>query len=138
MSQRLYSRVTDIKKSSSEEFIKTELYSVLTEFILSDKIFKRNFQIKHFLEDVDPYFSKELLPYVYDNRALLLGRVLKIVSIQDKNFNYNLVSDIKSYLKIFNSKEETEIINSNLIYSEKENYTDKLFKKHKRNIKNNE
>lgn len=136
MLKQLYIQVSSIKKTQSEETIKIELFSIMTSFILSEEIFKRNFQIKNFLENANPYFEKELLPYVYDNKALILGRVLRIIEKQDKNFNYNLVLDIKRFLNKFHADDinthtepQRKTVRKKIA---KENYTDKLFERFKR------
>lgn len=150
MIEQLHTRISNIKKADSDEKIRFELYSIVTAFLLSTEIFSRNSQIKDFLTTSNQVF-KNIKPYAYDNRTVLLGQVLRIIKEETKGSNYNFALDIKNYLEeilstislndnFSKSKSETdnlrvkEIDGKNKQNAEKKrkNYTDSLFDRFKR------
>lgn len=137
MLENLYAKVSNIKKSDSDEKIKLEVYSVVTAFILSTKVFDRNIKIKEFLDSSNKNFG-EFKPYVYDNRSLILGKVLRIVEAENKLFNYNFALDIKNHLEEINKEDEINSLKNKDNSKKKttikkdKNYTDSLFSRFKR------
>ncbi|WP_342042840.1 hypothetical protein [Bacillus sp. OTU2372] len=151
MIEHLHTRVSNIKKADSDEKIRFELYSIVTAFLLSTEIFNRNSQIKDFLISSNQNF-KNIRPYAYHSRAILLGQVLKIIKKETKLFNYNFALDIKNHLEealnnvslnenLLKSKSENNNLRDSDIDVEKDklsvekkhkNYTDSLFNRFKR------
>lgn len=142
MIENLYAKISSIKKSDSEERIKLELYGVVISFLLSTDIFTKNNKIKDFLISSHSIFE-EIRPYAYDSRTILIGRVLRIVESQNKLFNYNFTLDIKSHIEKFmaennirieDKSSESKNKNTESKNEKKQNYTDKLFDRFKREI----
>ena len=126
-------KINNIKKSDSEDRIRTDLYSIVAFVILSEDIFSKNADIRDFLNDKDVF--KEFRPYLYFNRNLLLGRMLRVISEQDKRFLYHFSLDLKSILnKDLKSEGKYEIeFNQEIKKGSNEiNYIDSLFDRFKR------
>lgn len=133
----LKERVSTIKKADSEDKIRHEMYSIITSLILSKEVFNKNKKIKEFLVECHPVF-KTYGDYLFDNRTLLLGKILREIKEQDKKFLYHFALDIKEELIKYIDKENTEdIVSNEYQISEKnkkgnKNYTDALFQRFKR------
>ncbi|QDQ01176.1 hypothetical protein FOH38_12330 [Lysinibacillus fusiformis] len=135
----LKERVSTIKKADSEEKIRFEMYSIVTSLILSKEVFNRNINIKEFLDECHPIF-KTYGDYLFDNRTLLLGKILREMKEQDKKFLYHFALDIKEELIRCIDKENNEDTPSNVnqisVKNNKgknnNNYTDALFQRFKR------
>lgn len=130
MIHMLYKKVSNIKRAQSKERIKMDLYGIVIVFLLDKNLFKRNIDIKDFLNQTSPIFNN-FKPYVFRSRTILIGRVLRILEKEDKMFCYNFSIDIKTFIeKYFEVLDETNIDNKSENESE-QNYTDKLFKRFK-------
>ncbi|MBU7595728.1 hypothetical protein [Metabacillus halosaccharovorans] len=137
MIKLIFDKVSKIRKADSEDKIKIELYGVVSSFLFSKEIFKRNSDIKVFLENSNDKF-KEIKPYVYVSKTLIIGRILREIEKESKLFNYNFALDIKSYLEdlikqrdlLEEDNKKSEKLKNNDI--NKINYTDSLFDRFKR------
>jgi hypothetical protein len=139
MIKNIYEKVSKIRKADSEDKIKLELYGVVSSFLLSE-IFKRNSEIKDFLENSNDKF-KEIRPYVYLSKTLIIGRISREIEKESKLFNYNFALDIKAYIENWIKEtddsgviEEPNKKSDNLKKDDikKKNYTDSLFDRFKR------
>lgn len=135
----IYEKVSKIRKADSEDKIKLELYGVLSSFFLSE-IFDRNSEIKDFLENSNDKF-KEIKPYVYLSKTLIIGRISREIEKESKLFNYNFALDIKAYIENWiKETDDSDVIeepnkkSDNLKKDDvkKKNYTDALFDRFKR------
>lgn len=140
MIKYIYEKVSKIKKADSEDKIKLELYGVVSSFLLSEEIFKRNSEIKDFLENSSDKF-KEIKPYVYLSKTLIIGRISREIEKESKLFNYNFALDIKAYIENWiKETDDSDVIEEPNRMSDtlkkndikKKNYTDSLFERFKR------
>lgn len=139
MIKHIYEKVSKIRKADSEDKIKIELYGVVSSLLLSE-IFNRNNEIKDFLENSNDKF-KEIKPYVYLSKTLIIGRISREIEKESKLFNYNFALDIKAYIENWIKEtddgdviEEPNRKSDNLKKDDikKKNYTDSLFDRFKR------
>lgn len=126
-------KLMNIKKTSSEEHIRTELFSILPYFIFDTTLFKRNIYIKDFLIRCDSFFY-EYKDYVYASRTLLLSKIIRTVSESDKLFMYNMILEIR---KLDLEEKDVEKINverskKSRATKKRKNYTDELFNQFER------
>lgn len=131
MIHTVYKKVTGIKRGQSKEKIKMELYGIVIVFLLDKELFKRNIDIKEFLNQTSPIFNS-FKPYVYRSRTILIGRVLRVIEKEDKMFCYNLSMDIKTFIEKYFDMIDKVNMDNKLESESEENYTDKLFKRFKR------
>ncbi|WP_411347503.1 hypothetical protein [Paenibacillus sp. WLX2291] len=140
----LYNRISRIRKADSEENLRFEMYAIVTAFILSKEIFKKNIDIQSFIENVQEPNSveekekfKNYRPYIYDSRSVLLSRVLRKIEKGEKQFLYHFALDIRSHIEkqydsiIYEKSKETRS-NEGDKRASSINYTDSLFEKFKR------
>jgi hypothetical protein len=139
MIKNIFEKVSKIRKADSEDKIKLELYGVVSGFLLSE-IFERNSEIKDFLENSNDKF-KEIKPYVYLSKTLIIGRISREIEKESKLFNYNFALDIKAYIENWiKETDDSDVIeepnkkSDNLKKDDikKKNYTDSLFDRFKR------
>lgn len=67
------SLVSKIDNRSGVEKIRTSLYSILTVILLSNGVFKRNIDIKPFINALNLDYKE----YVFKSRTLILARVIR-------------------------------------------------------------
>lgn len=122
-------KLNNIKKSSSEETVRSELFSIIPYIVLDHQLFKRNIHIKDFLLKCDEIFKK-YKDYVYSSRTLLMSKIIRTVSEADKLFMYNMLLEIKKLdfdQEEKNSESKENNLNNNTKERKKKNYTDELF-----------
>lgn len=123
--------------------LKLEICSILTAMILSKDFFKYTRDINPFLQNLDVDFRD----YVFKNRMLLLGKLLKLIMEQDQEERiyfyrkticdliiayYNQTNEIAISIARENNEKKKEPDNN------KGNYMMELLKKYSRNKNYNE
>jgi hypothetical protein len=87
---------------------KNELYSMLIPLILAKQFFKRSSELKAFVETV--LVINDIKDYAYNSRSVLLGRIMKhisLLSIEEAVELNKRVSD--SLLEIINTNKSEDI-----------------------------
>jgi hypothetical protein len=84
--------LSKLNKRTNEETLRYELFSAYTYVILSKEYFKKNIDIKPFLEGA----NIELKKYVYLSRTQLLSRVMRIIHHADDSELRSLLKNIKN------------------------------------------
>lgn len=131
--QIVIEKIGAIKKNKSEEYMRSELFSVLPYVILDTKLFKRNSDIKEFLIKCDDSFL-EYKDYLFASRTVLLSKIIRSLIKAEKFLIYNMVLEIKKLIeneRIENSSTDTIKKNHTSIRKRK-NYTDELFNQFER------
>lgn len=131
--QIVIEKIGTIKKNKSEEYMRSELFSVLPYVILDTKLFKRNSDIREFLIKCDDSFS-EYKDYLFASRTMLLSKIIRSLISAEKFLIYNMILEIKKLVeneRIEDSRPDT-IKKNNASMRKRKNYTDELFNQFER------
>mgnify|MGYP001057052356 CR=1 FL=1 len=121
-------KLSNINKKSNIELMRTELFSIATIILLSEYYFPKNDDIKPLLDKLNLSFSHK--DYIFKNRALILGKVLREIKKADKDKLFNIFDSFK-YLVFYHEKVKDENIKKSK--PSKENYIDDLLNSFTRN-----
>ena len=129
-SEILHHKIKKLKQLDKPEFLRFDLYSILTIILLSKKEFKSNNHISGFLGRLDITFKD----YVFKSRTLILARVLRIIEKADDEV---LVRYKKIIIEIYSAKTEDESIKDTPAKKEpkKDSYFSDVLKKYSRSKK---
>lgn len=116
------SSLSRLNRTSQIELIQHELYSIITELILSNEYFKKNIDFKIFIEAVNLNYAD----YVYRSRTLLLARILRDVKKADKT-QLILITEALQLLLFEDLKSDSKVRKDNT-----SNYIDSLLTQFKR------
>lgn len=106
------SSLSKLDKRSDIEQVRKSLYSIFIIILLSTEIFKKNEDIKIFIDETGLDFRD----YVFKNRTLLISRVIrKIEKADDENLFHYLDVCKKLLFPNLNSKIDIQNKNSNSI-----------------------
>lgn len=131
--QIVLDKISTVKKNKSEEFMRSELFSILPYVILDTNLFKKNIDIREFLIRCDDSFSK-YKNYLFASRTVLISKIIRSLIKADKFFIYNMILEIKNLIASQNIKENNVETNkkTNISIKKRKNYTDELFNQFER------
>lgn len=122
-----------IKKNKSEEYMRSELFSILPYVILDTKLFKRNSNIREFLIKCDDSFL-EYKDYLFASRTILLSKIIRSLIEAEKFLIYNMILEIKKLIEneIIEDSRLDSIKKDHTSIKKRKNYTDELFNQFER------
>jgi hypothetical protein len=101
--KKILSYISGIKLSNSNNFSSKELedraifMGVMAELLLSKELFKRNDDLKVFIQEI---FGIQPLEYLFKSRTLLLSRIIRIIESAEKDQLKKYIQSVYNYIDI--------------------------------------
>lgn len=124
-----------LRHTKVSDFYRSETYNVFIVFFLSTEIFKKNTEIKEFLEKNFEFksflikYDINLKDYLFKSRTVLVGRFIRVVQKAE-------VEDLKTIMKVIHDiaffEANNKIKASTPKSDSKKNYYDSLLEQFKR------
>ena len=86
-----------IKQTKNTELITEQLYGLYTYILLNRNMFKRNSDLKNFIEPlfekINVYYTKDIQfkDYVYKSRSLVIARFIRIIEKSNNDVRNELI-----------------------------------------------
>ena len=93
-----------IKQTKNTELITEQLYGLYTYILLNRNMFKRNSDLKNFIEPlfekINVYYTKDIQfkDYVYKSRSLVIARFIRIIEKSNNNVRNELILNAETLL----------------------------------------
>ena len=93
-----------IKHTKNTEQITEQLYGLYTYILLNRNMFKRNSDLKNFIEPIfekiNVYYTKDIQfkDYVYKSRSLVIARFIRIIEKSNNNVRNELILNAETLL----------------------------------------
>ena len=93
-----------IKHTKNTEQITEQLYGIYTYILLNRNMFKRNSDLKNFIEPIfekiNVYYTKDIQfkDYVYKSRSLVIARFIRIIEKSNNNVRNELILNAETLL----------------------------------------
>lgn len=126
MDKNIVVKIKRIQEIVDNEDFKLELYSIITNLILSKDIFKSNKEVGEFLDKIDISFKD----YVMNSRTMILARTLRIINKSEEEDLIKYKSTLNELIVSDELKKEDKK-NKKVVNDDK--YIDNILKKYSRN-----
>ena len=93
-----------IKQTKNTELITEQLYGLYTYILLNRNMFKRNSDLKNFIEPlfekINVYYTKDIQfkDYVYKSRSLVIARFIRIIEKSNNDVRNELILNAETLL----------------------------------------
>lgn len=93
-----------IKQTKNTELITEQLYELYTYILLNRNMFKRNSDLKNFIEPlfekINVYYTKDIQfkDYVYKSRSLVIARFIRIIEKSNNDVRNELILNAETLL----------------------------------------
>ena len=104
-----------IKQTKNTELITEQLYGLYTYILLNRNMFKRNSDLKNFIEPlfekINVYYTKDIQfkDYVYKSRSLVIARFIRIIEKSNNDVRNELILNAETLL-LDEQKNEGQVI----------------------------
>ncbi|WP_428430083.1 hypothetical protein [Mammaliicoccus sciuri] len=93
MRKTMLKKIISRTNTKNSEELRLNLYSLYSDYLLSREAFKKNKDLKPFLEQNNIYFKD----YVYASRTTIISRVIRKIEkgeIEDLNLYFNSIKNV--------------------------------------------